>query len=771
MRKLQLFGLLEMLSWAAVLSLGFIAFTFVVNAALADSKPASQDYSGTNIDEKVRAGSRVKPSPALQSAIRKFMEQDKSASFNYYLGHVDSFSSHPKPTVPTYAREILPAHGLSTNAQANEQLPVFEDEKPTQNLDVDLDQLMPLPYEDDIKERQPAVTVADDNAPRDSVDEAKMYTRVKPARYIEEQKALWVVPDKQTLAREASVAKLILLSFLKQYQKVFELESEDLQAGLPNLTQTGYTVGRYARKAVFQQSLGGEPIIGGKMIVMFDRNWNVVAISRMIPSHQKLGIAESFGIQKSKASAIGVEALAKKTKTDAKLWKLVSAVLGVDPIRRKRLWVITARVPRNNELDMRVKLDAATGEVLNISDNVDRYEDAKVRRWGYLRGDLNNPSQYVESGFYTRDDLTLVHDFFHIVNDERGGGDPQTTCTETGQNSLWYEDAYGTQTGSSYVRPTRRGDRDFSLWYPHNPSGSFSESNSYYWARWFFQWVKGSISDLGKLPTLSADYPRVLIVTSACISAGGIHNSTFELTTDDDQGEGIPVIRLPEKCRSSNANCTPADYTGFATFKTCEGNGCSSPPSVIHHEINHFLLKAYYEVDSGLDCGSSEQLKFLHEGILGSVVPQAYWHHYYGVGYNPSDNFLYKADYDAGRVHVDEASNITLSDYFCDDDGDPYKSGRVAGQVMWEIYHGKAVNGADITRMARPSTDRDFLVLTYWAAELVDASMYKDRYEMANRVMQIMEYYSAISASGKQKWCDAWDHHQLRTFINNSYCS
>ena len=138
-------------------------------------------------------------------------------------------------------------------------------------------------------------------------------------------------------------------------------------------------------------------------------------------------------------------------------------------------------------------------------------------------------------------------------------------------------------------------------------------------------------------------------------------------------------------------------------------------------------------------------------GILDSAVPQAYWHHYYEVGYDPADNFVYKADYDAWPVHVDDASNITLSDYYCDDEGDPYKSGRLAEQVIWEIYQGKKVNGSVISGMARPATDRDFQVLTYWAAELVDASLYKDRYEMANRVMEIMENHSNLSSSGKQK--------------------
>ena len=753
-------------------ALSALVFMFGAAYALADSKPAPRAYdSATQRDMSPREGARVTPSPALQDAIRALLAQDQAASFTYYLGHVDSFSTRPKATVPAYAAALLRAHGLSTDAQANEQLQIVESTKRRQDLDANLDRRLPVPYEEDTQDAMFDASAADDIAPENGIDTAPMYEQVKPARPIEAPRALWVGPGEQERAREAAVAKPILLGFLQQYQKVFEVDKDDLQTELPGLQQTVYSVGRYARKAVFQQSLAGEPLIGGKTIVLFDRNWNVTAISRMIATPRKLPVAPSTTIEAAAASNIAMEALAHKTQTNAAVWKVATAVRGIDPVRQKRLWVINARVATGIDLHMRVKLDAATGAVLNISDNVDRYTDAKVRRWGYSGGNLEAPSQYVASDFYTRDDNTLVHDFFHIVNDERGGGDPQVVCTETDKDTLWYEQAYDTTTGSSYVRPTRRNDRDFSLWYPHNPSGSFSESNSYYWARWFFQWIKGSISDLGALPAAAADYPQVLIVTNACISAGGLYSSTFGVTTDQDQGEGIPVIRLPEKCRSSNGNCTAPDYTGFETFKTCEGDGCSSPPSVIHHEINHFLLKSYYDVLSGSDCGGSEQLKFLHEGILGSAVPQAYWHHYYGVGYNPADNFLYKADYDAGRVHVDDASNITLSDYPCDDAGDPYKSGRVAGQVMWEIYHGKEITGSVMTTMPRPATDRDFLVLAYWAAELVDASIFKDRYEMANRVMEIMENYSTLSSTGKQQWCNAWEHHELGTYINSAYCN
>lgn len=745
-----------------------LALAFGSEFAWADSKPALRtNESAAKVDP--REGAEMTPSPALQVAIQAFMAQDRAAAFNYYLGHVNSFSTRPKPTVPDYAAALLRARGLSTDPRPNEKLPVVKSDKRRQDLDANLDRLLPVPYEQDAKPDTLDAGKAED-PPEGGTDIAKKYKRTQPARPIEAQKPLWVGPDEKERASEAAAVKPILLAFLQRHRMVFELGEDALQKGLPDLKQTGYSVGRYARKAVFEQSLNGEPVIGGKTIVLFDRNWNITAISRMIGTPSKLPVATSSTIAESEARTVTLEAVANRSQVPSAQWRISTAVLGIDPVRLKRIWVVSAKGTKAIDLDLKVKLDAATGEVLNISDNVDRYSDAKVRHWGYSAGNLEAPSQYVSDGFYTRDDYTLVHDFFHIGNDERGGGDPQVTCTETGKDSLWYEQAYGTTTGTSYVRPTRRGDRDFSLWYPSNLSGSFSESNSYYWARWFFQWMKGSISDLGELPASSADYPKVLIIANACISAGGLY-TTNPVTTDQDQGEGIPVIMLPEKCRSDNVNCAAPDYTGFGTFETCEGNGCSTPPSVIHHEINHFLLKVYYDVLSDIDCSIGEQLKFLHEGILGSAVPQAYWHHYYGVGYNPLNTYLYKADYDAGLVHVDDASKITLSDYPCADSGDPYKSGRVAGQVMWEIYHGKDVNGAVISSMPRPATDRDFQVLTYWAAELVDASVYKDRYEMANRVMEIMENYSSLSATGKQQWCNAWGHHELGTWINSAYCS
>jgi hypothetical protein len=53
----------------------------------------------------------------------------------------------------------------------------------------------------------------------------------------------------------------------------------------------------------------------------------------------------------------------------------------------------------------------------------------------------------------------------------------------------------------------------------------------------------------------------------------------------------------------------------------------------------------------------------------------------------------------------------------------------------------------------------------------VAGSTYKDRYEVANRVMEILDKYSNWSSSAKGVYCDIWDHHGLDTYIIPSYCN
>ena len=91
--------------------------------------------------------------------------------------------------------------------------------------------------------------------------------------------------------------------------------------------------------------------------------------------------------------------------------------------------------------------------------------------------------------------------------------------------------------------------------------------------------------------------------------------------------------------------------------------------------------------------------------------------------------------------------------------------------MLWKIYHGIKVSGSTQSNMWRTATDTDFLILTYWASDLVASSTYKDRYEMANRVMEILDKYSNWSSSAKATYCTEWGKHGLRTYINDDYCS
>jgi hypothetical protein len=252
------------------------------------------------------------------------------------------------------------------------------------------------------------------------------------------------------------------------------------------------------------------------------------------------------------------------------------------------------------------------------------------------------------------------------------------------------------------------------------------------------------------------------MISDACRS-GSVHNSSFSVTTDDNKGEGTNVIRLAHSDPSGSSNHN----------RSCEGNGCFDNPSNIHHELNHFFLKRYYDVGSDLDCASSNQLKFTHEGILGTAVPQAFWHNYYGVGYNPSTtNKLYFSHSTVGRVHTNDTNKMTVGNFLCvNNTGDPYTAGRVVGQALWEFYHGVKMSGSTQGSTWSPSTDTDFNMIVYWAADLQAASTYKDRYEFANRVMEILENHSNWSSGGKADYCAVFDHHGLKTYIQPSYCN
>jgi len=158
----------------------------------------------------------------------------------------------------------------------------------------------------------------------------------------------------------------------------------------------------------------------------------------------------------------------------------------------------------------RTIIDAATGRPLNTTDLINRaFTDAKVNRWRYPGGNLFAPEEFVSTGQYTRNDRRLEHDFFWMMNDHRCEGAAETSCMQTNFTSTWCSKAYGTTSGDSFIRATRKTDRDFSSFFPGAGSETFGETNAYYWARQFAQWLKPSLDAMGVLPDSASDFPRL----------------------------------------------------------------------------------------------------------------------------------------------------------------------------------------------------------------------------------------------------------------------
>ncbi|MBC8164902.1 MAG: hypothetical protein H7Y20_03395, partial [Bryobacteraceae bacterium] len=699
---------------------------------------------------------------SIKQAVETFRAVDPTASFTYFNGHVDSFSAAGKLSIPDYALPTLSELGLSLKARSLRKLDAplpAGTARPARDLDKDPN--VGLPYVQESKAVPPVATkVSTDGSDRGLPGQTvPVEARNQPPKNPDTLIA-WERPDDRTLALERRAATPILQSFVTRYRELFAVSSAELSRAL---RLTDYESGAYFRKATYEQFFSAsEKVLYGRTLVHFDLNWNVIGISRMIITPAKFAPpAVAAPIRSDEAVRIASAAFPDKSCAGSPSTAR-RAELAIDILRNTRVWDVEM-LAQNGTCHWRAILEAASGKQLNVSDLVDRaYTDAKVNRWSYPNGDLFAPQQTVSNGIYTRNDLRLEHDFFYMMNDHRCEGLSETACGETTFPSNWCSSAYGSTSGPSYIRATRRTNRDFSPYFPSGSSETFGETHSYYWSRQFSQWLKPSLDSLGVLPNSASDYPRVLMISDACRS-GSVHNSSFSVTTDDNKGEGTNVIRLAH-----------TDPTGSSNHnRSCEGNGCFDNPSNIHHEMNHFFLKRYYDVGSDLDCGSSNQLKFTHEGILGTAVPQAFWHNYYGVGYNPSStNKLYFSHSTIGRVHTSDTNKMTVGNYLCTNNtGDPYTAGRVVAQALWEFYHGVKMSGSTQGSTWSPSTDTDFNTIVYWAADLQAASTYKDRYEFANRVMEILENHSNWSSGGKSEYCSIFEHHGLRNFIQAGYCN
>jgi hypothetical protein len=701
----------------------------------------------------------VSPSPATQRAVDEYKAMDATASFTFNGAHVDSFAASPKERVPEYALAVLRQLGLSTSAE-----PIRKLLTPArgQRLGRDLDATdQALPFVDEPRGETPSSPAEKDGidtSPGHAVppQEVRIQPSLEPDKMVD-----WERRDPRTSALEQRAARTIVTSFLSRHAELFGIDPRSIGE---TLRLQEYRESPYFRNLIFDQFLGEDKVLYGRTMIHLDRNWNVIGVSRMLVTPEKVQMQTASPAGGSRIDLNTATKTAKGAPPEkeclAKESRVIRAERAVDIIRGLRVYdVEVASV--DGDCHWRTIVDTADGRVLNVSDLVDRAAtDAKVNRWRFPSGDLYKPVQIISPNQYTRDDQRLEHDFFYMMNDHRCEGAAETSCGDTGFATNWCSNAYGTNNGNSFIRATRRSDRDFSSYYPGGTSEAFAETNAYYWARQFVQWLKPSLDSLGVLPNTASDYPRVLMITDTCRSRSA-YSSSLSVTTEGNRGEDIGVIRLAHR------NPTGASFDNAA----CEGGGCFDNPSNVHHEMNHFFLQRYYGVGSDLDCGGANQLRFIHEGTLGTAVPQALWHSYYGVGYTPSaTSKLYFSDSEIGQVHTTDSNRMTVGEYLCAGTDSPYTAGRVVGQALWEFYHGINVTGSNQSSTWRPNTDTDFNTLVYWAADLTAGSTYKDRYEYANRIMEILDKYSNWTPEAKRDYCGIFEHHGLRDYINPEYC-
>jgi len=719
------------------------------------------EVQAQSIREELRS---EEPSSELRAAMARFLEADPSASFTMLRGHVDAFSAQPKATVPDYAQRVLERRNITFQPyhQPKVETDQSPDNRPKQGRS-HVKEVTPIerPFSEDI-----GFEGEDDEEEMERTDNQQDEDGVPD----EPESTTWYVQEGQNIVKD------ILVSFFRKHNDVFELTPEMLQNGLPNLRPVKYGVGKHFRRAEFTQQLGRMPLLDSKTIVLFDLNWNVIVISRQIVTRDKLDIIQGENIPERRANGIaGNELINRYDKTRERL-QISNSRMGIDIVREMIVWHIDI-VDTESLEEYTVTIDARTGDVLNVSDNTANYNDAKVKRWAYTGGDMTAAYQVTTSNLYTHDDNTLVHDFFYMMNDDRNDGGTGD-CTDTSPTTSSTPDAYTSVINPFYIRPTRRGDRDFSLWRPSASKGSFGEGHVYFWARKYMLWQKQALVDLGVL-TLGNfnNYEKVMIIVNACNAKSGSFHNNFTVSTWNNIGEGLPVIILPDRCRSGNSNCSASDYADSKSgnLYTYEDNGGYHFPGVITHELNHFVMQKYFGIDNGRDCDIAKENKYFQEGGLGRTLPQMFWHHYYNVGYLPATtNHLFRSNGTSGKVHDPAVSSSLnhLDDFVCEDGvDDPYGWGGVVVQPFWEIYHGKEINGSTMTGMARPAQDLGMIKSVYYAADLADASTFQDRWEVANRFMEFWDLFSTAKSSTKTDWCATWGHHGLDTFISNSYCN
>ncbi|MFD1693637.1 hypothetical protein ACFSHR_25755 [Azotobacter chroococcum] len=140
-RKISLLGKMSLL--ILVSGAGWAAS----GAHAGDKMPGGTGDAGKSNDNELRSQA-TQPSEKLSALVEEYRTQDPNASFSFFNGHIDSFSTTPKETIPEYSVKTLKELGLP--AQAAEplkiQAPIFSGTLEKQSHDIEAQPDEQLPY-------------------------------------------------------------------------------------------------------------------------------------------------------------------------------------------------------------------------------------------------------------------------------------------------------------------------------------------------------------------------------------------------------------------------------------------------------------------------------------------------------------------------------------------------------------------------------------------------------------------------------------------------
>ena len=256
------------------------------------------------------------------------------------------------------------------------------------------------------------------------------------------------------------------------------------------------------------------------------------------------GIAE----QNATRAALGV---APEKECRQKTSRPIRIERAVDLVRGLRVWDV--ELLNRRQVPLAGHRGCRKRQVLNVSDlSIARSRTRKSIGGDYPSGDLFSPDQVVSTGNYTRNDRRLEHDFFYMMNDHRCEGVSETACGETSfpptgvrphmvrRVELPSFARPGARTATFDLLPGRR-QRNVRATTPTTGRGSFPNGS------------KPSLDAMGFFQHRQATYPRVLMITDACRS-GSVHNASFQVTTEDNKGEGTNVIRIAHRNPATPSN-------------------------------------------------------------------------------------------------------------------------------------------------------------------------------------------------------------------------